>query len=326
MYFLKSGMIRIFKKKGESQIEIDTIHSGQIVGELAFLDGNPRSASAEALTDIEMLEIGVHTFADTMASIPDWLKLLLKTVVGRLRTASTRIRQLESASSAVDYSSKDGKRSSHYVYLASHEVLKVCSAVLLVAARNGAPTAEKTGVQIRLGTLQKYANNVMNVPLAKVTTMVDVLAQLGIMSVNDSASEILVRDMDYLEKFISDLSEENQLEPSKRHDLSLKGFVVMSLMAKHLSKYAPDPATGLATVNLGQIRKLETDTLGKEAFRLEDFVELQKLGYASQLNLQSADDVFTTIKPEEFTRQFRFQKTIKTIEAANEQKGSGRSK
>jgi CRP-like cAMP-binding protein len=326
MYFLKSGMIRIYKKKGESQIEIDTIHSGQIVGELAFLDGNPRSASAEALTDVEMMEIGVNTFAETMANIPDWLKLLLKTVVGRLRTASTRIRQLESASTAVDYSSKDGKRSSHYVYLAPHEILKVCSAVLLVASRNGAPTADKAGVQIKVSTLQKYGNTVMNVPVAKITTMVDVLAQLGIMTINDSASEVIVKDVDYLERFISYLSEENQLEPSKRHDISLKGFVVMSYMAKHLSKYPADPATGLANVNLGEIRKLETAALGKEAFRLEDFGELHKLGYASQLNLKSADDVFTNIKPEEFTRHFRFQKTIKTIDATNEQKGAGRTK
>jgi len=50
---VKTGMIRLFKKKGDSQIELDTIHSGQVVGELAFLDGNPRSASGEALTDCD---------------------------------------------------------------------------------------------------------------------------------------------------------------------------------------------------------------------------------------------------------------------------------
>src|SRR5690348_3714743 len=61
MYFLKSGMIRIFKKKGDSSIEIDTVHSGQVIGELAFLDGNPRSASGEALTDCELNEISGPT-------------------------------------------------------------------------------------------------------------------------------------------------------------------------------------------------------------------------------------------------------------------------
>ena len=35
MYLIRSGMIRIFKKKGDQQIEIDTLRSGQIVGEMA---------------------------------------------------------------------------------------------------------------------------------------------------------------------------------------------------------------------------------------------------------------------------------------------------
>src|SRR4051812_30131845 len=125
MYFLKTGMIRIFKKKGDANIEIDTVHSGQVLGELAFLDGNPRSASGEALTDCELMEISGPTFQAVLQNMPDWLKILLKTIVGRLRTASTRIRQLETASTAYDYNDKDGKRSSHYVYLSPIDVLKI---------------------------------------------------------------------------------------------------------------------------------------------------------------------------------------------------------
>ena len=108
MYFLKAGMIRLFKKKGDSNIEFDTVRSGQVLGELAFLDGNPRSASGEALTECELVEISGPTFQEVLARMPDWLKIMLKTVVGRLRTASTRIRQLEQASTAFDYSDKDG--------------------------------------------------------------------------------------------------------------------------------------------------------------------------------------------------------------------------
>src|SRR3954469_11463229 len=83
MYYVKSGMIRIFKKKGDSSIEIDTIRSGQILGELAFMDGNPRSASGEALTDCELTEISGPTFQAVFNQMPEWLKILLKTIVGR---------------------------------------------------------------------------------------------------------------------------------------------------------------------------------------------------------------------------------------------------
>src|SRR5580658_176073 len=62
MYLIQNGMLRLYKKKGDANIELDTVHSGQIVGELAFLDGNPRSASGEALTDMEIIEISGPAF------------------------------------------------------------------------------------------------------------------------------------------------------------------------------------------------------------------------------------------------------------------------
>src|SRR3954469_23169421 len=106
MYYVKSGMIRIFKKKGDSAIEIDTIRQGQILGELAFLDGNPRSVSGEALTDCELVEISNALFLEVLGHTPDWLKILFRTVVSRLRSANVKVRQLESANIAVNYSEK----------------------------------------------------------------------------------------------------------------------------------------------------------------------------------------------------------------------------
>jgi CRP-like cAMP-binding protein len=257
MYFLKSGMIRIFKKKGDSEIEIDTVHSGQVLGELAFLDGNPRSASGEALTDCELVEISGQVFQATVANMPDWLKILLKTVVGRLRTASTRIRQLETASTAYDYSEKDGKRSAHYVYLSPIDVMKITSALLLVASRNGQPCVG--GVDIRIGLLQRYANQIMGVPVAKITTFLDLLAQSGITQIvdQDGGTKVVLKDIDFVEALVQYLNEENLLEPSKRHDLSLKGFLIMSLISKHLSKYKKNETTGLTEVNLAEIQKAE---------------------------------------------------------------------
>ena len=320
MYFLKSGMIRIFKKKGDSNIEIDTIHSGQVVGEMAFLDGNPRSASGEALTDCDLVEVSGPTFQDVLTRMPDWLKILLKTVVGRLSTASTRIRQLESASTSFDYSSKDGKRSSVYMYLSPIEVLKLASALLLVAARNGTTTGG--GTNIRVGLLQRYANQIMGVPVAKITTFMDVLEQCGITTIHneDNASKVVLDDIDFLEQMITYFNEENLVEPAKRHDVSLRGFLIMSLIAKNLDRYGVDPTTGLKNVNLAEIRTLETAAMGKEPFRLDEFPELVRLGYATNLNIKSQEEVFTSIKPDTFLQTYRLQRVNVSIQAINEQK------
>jgi hypothetical protein len=240
-----------------------------------------------------------------------------------LRTASTRIRQLEQSSTAFDYSEKDGKRAAHYVYLSPNDVLKIASALLLVAVRNGETVG--AGKDIRVGLLQRYANQIMGVPVAKITTFLDVLAQVGVVNLGDDGgdSKVILNDADFFEALIQYLNEENLLEPSKRHDISLKGFVIMSLMAKHMAKFAKDQQTGMTIVNLGEIRKAEMTISGKEPFRMDEFVEVVKLGYASQPTIKSSDAVFTSIKQEEFMRAYRFQRVVMALNVVNEQKRKG---
>ena len=307
-------MIRLYKKKGDSVIELDTVHSGQVLGELAFLDGNPRSASGEALTDCELVEVSGAAFQQILVKMPDWLKILLKAVVGRLRTASTRIRQLESASSAFDYSEKDGKRSAHYIYLSPIDVLKISSALLLVGARNG--------LEVRVGLLQRYANQVMGVPVAKITTYMDVLSDTGILAISDSGGspKVTIRDIDFLEQLITYLNEENLIEPSKRHDLTGRGFLIMSLIAKHIVKFKRDDATGLTTVNLAEIKSVEAALTGKEPFRMEEFQQLVKLNYASNLTIKSNTEVYTSVNSDTFVQAHRLQKVVLAVNVVNEQK------
>lgn len=320
MYFIKTGMIRLFKKKGEAVIELDTIRSGSVVGELAFLDGQPRSASAEALTDCELVEISGPVFQQVLSQIPDWLKILLKTVVGRLRASSTRIRQLESASTAYDYNSRDGKRSAHYVYLSANDCLKILTAILLVSTRNGAKQPD--GLEVRVGLLQRYANQIMGIPVAKITTMMDILAQAGAMIFDENGAEsrVVLRDADFLEQFIAYLNEENLLEPEKRHDLSPRSFLIMSMMFKHLARAKRD-ATGASQLNIAEIAKLEAAAMGgKEAFRMDELQELIKLKYVTPVNIKNSDEATTQLNAENFVRAYRFQRVVIGIAAMNEQK------
>jgi CRP/FNR family cyclic AMP-dependent transcriptional regulator len=306
-------MIRLYKKKGDASIELATVHTGQVIGELAFLDGNPRSASGEALIDCELIEISGPTFQQVLTRLPDWLKILLKTIVGRLRSASTHIRQLESSSTAFDYSDKDGKRSQHYVYLSAHDCLKVCTALLLVGTRN--PQETEHGIDVRIGLLQRYSNQVMGVPIAKITSMLDILSNAGVIHFGTETlgGKIFLREVDFLEDFIAYLSEENMLEPSKRHDISPRGLAVMSAITKHLDKYAIDRKSGLTAVNVSEVKTLETDADGKEPFRMEEFQELVKVGYASTLGVKSANEVMSYVNADTFAKATRYQKVILSL-------------
>jgi CRP/FNR family cyclic AMP-dependent transcriptional regulator len=320
MYLLKKGMIRLYKKKGDSSIELDTVHSGQVLGELAFLDGNPRSASGEALTDCELIEISGPLFQQVLTKLPDWLKILMKTIVGRLRSASTRIRQLESSSTAY-LTEKDGKRQAHYVYLSTNDCLKICTSLLLVGVRNS--TMSEQGADVRLGLLQRYANQVMSVPVAKITSMLDVLSESGVVSygTGSDTGKVFLADMDFLEKFIAYVNEENLLEPSKRHDVSARGYAIMSAVSKHLARYPVEPKTGSRHVNVHEVRVMETPTGGREPFRMEEFQELVKLGYGTVLQAQATNDVRSMIVAG-FELTTRFQRVLLKMHLLNEEKNA----
>lgn len=312
MYLLKSGMVRLFKRKGDAVIELDTVHAGQVLGELAFLDGNPRSASGEALIECDLVEISGPAFVQTLTMMPEWVKILLKTVVGRLRNASTRIRQLETSSSAVDYSDKSGKRNSNYVYLSAGDVLKGLSALLLVTAR--AP-------ELKVELYHRYGNQIMGVPVAKLTSLTELLTQIGILGSEEGGTGaiVLLKDQEFLEKFIQYLNQENLCEPGKRHDLPPRSFLLMSLMQKHLARFPRNEETGMVEVNLATIQELERKD-GKDLFKLDDFTSLASLGYGTVLNHKSGTEILTSVNAGHFTLAYRLQRIVIGIQAINEQK------
>ena len=316
MYLIKSGVIRVFKKKGDGDIELDTVRQGQILGELAFLDGNPRSATCEALTDCELMEISSTVFAAVVTKMPDWLKILLKAVVGRLRTASTRIKQLESSSQALDYSGTGANKS--YVFLSPGDAMKISASIILVASRYGKDSGGGTNVSHAL--LQRYANQIINVPMAKVTSFIDLLCQASVAATTEESPEFLLKDLRFLEQYLTYMNEENLVDASKRHDITLRGFLVMSLISKHITKFPKDATTGIAVVNVAEIKTLETLASGKEPFRMDEFAELAKLGYCTNLNMVSITEQTTAIKLDHFYQSYRIHRLNMTINALNEQK------
>jgi CRP-like cAMP-binding protein len=62
-----------------------TLSEGEAFGELALVDGNPRSASAEALQDTVALELGRDEFLNAMAEEPGVAEAVIATLGSILR-------------------------------------------------------------------------------------------------------------------------------------------------------------------------------------------------------------------------------------------------
>lgn len=92
MYYLQSGSLSVLKRKGDGVQQIGTIIAGELVGEMSFLDKEPRSASVKALSECVLVIVPADKLEATMAGQPKWFSALLHTLTDRLRKANARIR------------------------------------------------------------------------------------------------------------------------------------------------------------------------------------------------------------------------------------------
>ncbi len=61
-YIIEEGSIEVFAEVNGEEIAITTMSRGEVLGELALLDGSPRSASARACEETKLLALGKAEF------------------------------------------------------------------------------------------------------------------------------------------------------------------------------------------------------------------------------------------------------------------------
>lgn len=92
MYLLQEGSLAVFKRKGAKDALLGHIHTGELVGEMSFLDQEPRSATVIAATDATLVEIPHQKFVELFQSQPTWFQSLIKTLLNRLRATNAKVK------------------------------------------------------------------------------------------------------------------------------------------------------------------------------------------------------------------------------------------
>ena len=91
-YIVREGSFRVTREHSDGRaITLATLGPGEVFGELAMLDGDTRSASAEALTDGELLALPANDVRNLLARHPEISVKLVAALVRRLREANERI-------------------------------------------------------------------------------------------------------------------------------------------------------------------------------------------------------------------------------------------
>ena len=100
LYLLTEGTVGVRLPRDEGAFK--TIDAPSVLGELAFFDGRPRSATLDAVTDVEVVRLDMDAFESLLKDSPDLANTMLRDLARilalRLRIASEVIADLRGGS------------------------------------------------------------------------------------------------------------------------------------------------------------------------------------------------------------------------------------
>jgi CRP/FNR family cyclic AMP-dependent transcriptional regulator len=101
-FIVLSGSLKVFQTAKDGRVKVlSTMGPGETFGELAMLDGHPRSASVETVAASELLVISRKDFRDLATATPGILWGVLEGVCARLRAQNDS--ELEAAFQGTQY-------------------------------------------------------------------------------------------------------------------------------------------------------------------------------------------------------------------------------
>lgn len=92
VFFVLSGRVRAatYAATGR-EVAFSELTAGDSFGEIAAIDGGPRSTNVTALTETRLARLSSAAFNEVVATHPDVLTAMLRYLAGRVRALSTRM-------------------------------------------------------------------------------------------------------------------------------------------------------------------------------------------------------------------------------------------
>lgn len=100
MYLIRAGRVSISKTIADSEITLAVLGPGEFFGEMALLEGLPRSAGATVVEDASLIEIEGPAFEMLVRKKTEIAVRLMRRLSARLREADRQIQALTSRSGA----------------------------------------------------------------------------------------------------------------------------------------------------------------------------------------------------------------------------------
>ena len=94
MYVIQTGSVEIRRQVGESERVLAVLPAGEFFGEMAILNGRPRSATAVVRTQSRLFVIEGKTFEAMLRARPEIAMRIIKSLASRLESANQQVELL----------------------------------------------------------------------------------------------------------------------------------------------------------------------------------------------------------------------------------------
>ena len=303
MFVIKAGKIAVLKSKGSSEITLAELGPGDMIGEMAFFDQKPRSASAKAAVDTTVIELPFKALNAQFKTFPEWAKAIMRTVNNHLRNANQKIKSLEKSDEETN------------AVFPPHTVTRLCAILGNVAKVYGEKV--ETGTLVPPGTLRKHTIQIFQQPTNKMTTMTEVLQSLGHMKIEDLGEgkqrltlfnpDFLIRFVDFYNDFLFK-SEDKRTNIEEKEMKTLKALMFYG--RKSIAAGLAKDAKGEIKMNLTQMQNDSMRDLGA-LFNVDDVNSLtEKKMVGEKFSLDGALAVSFSL--DEIETQFPYWEIIHT--------------
>ena len=302
MYVVKSGKLAVVKNKLNSEIVLAEIGPGAMVGEMAFFDNKPRSASVKALKDSEVIVLPYKALHAQFQSFPEWCKAIMRTVNEHLRNANQRIKQLEKADGTSDE------------LFPPHTTNKLMSILCLVGHRYGEYREEDKGIVVNGALLRNYTIQVFQEATHKMQKLMTALMEMNYLSVQDvgeGRQKIVIFKPDLLFAFSEWYNDwlfkrEADRIVIREEELSIMRAVV------HFAKKQPSAHPKPTKISLTQLQNDSQSELGY-SIKLEETLPLIEKGLMTEHVMETDSGISSTVQLEEMEKIIPFWEILFAI-------------
>jgi CRP-like cAMP-binding protein len=206
LYLIQSGQVKVFRTIAGREIELASLGKGSVLGEMALIDGKPRSASAKTTTESSVILIDADTFYTKIKGVPPWFMSIIRMVSQKIRNANRRLEHIQ-----------DDKNGITIILAMQH---------CLYHYR----TAESQTCTVDLQGIKKNLSQLLAISSQRVLGIIEFLGKHELIEI--SGDSITVKNLDYFSSYCTFLRQYLRKAYDRISPLTPKTIGVLSEVAK----------------------------------------------------------------------------------------------